>query len=270
MMLQKRDHSILASLARYGILSTKQIGDKYFSGVRHTTLMRRLRALEKENLIVRARGLPASMSAWYLSVKGVGASGASEIPRYTNQNVITHEVALSSVRMCLESVGLGADFTPERVLKRGYEWKRDDSESSKRVIPDGILVAAEGKKTHVVALELELQPKNHARLRNVLGQYAKMTNLTRVMYVASTRSIANLVLRQWDKVQLYNGSPEILVCLLEELLEKKDQARVFDIKRKPITLSLRFNCKTETKKSDEEATHKVSGQKGEPLSRQAA
>ena len=170
MILQSRDRKILSSLSRYGILSSGQIGELFFKNICHTTMMRRLRLLEKENFILRARGMPDSMSAWYLGSKGAKAIGAGAAIRYTNQNIIHHEVTLSEVRIVLESIELGHYFTTETELRRAYEWRRDGPENATRVIPDGAFVAEKSGRPHAVALEIELRPKNHARLHKVFTE----------------------------------------------------------------------------------------------------
>ncbi|MCM0604898.1 MAG: replication-relaxation family protein [Xanthomonadaceae bacterium] len=274
MILQKRDQNILASLSRYGILSSRQIGELFFKNIRHTTMMKRLRILEEENFILRAKGLPDSQSAWYLGAKGAKAIGVDEPGRYTNQNIVLHEVTLSDVRLVLESIGLGEDFTTETELRRQYEWRRDDPENATRVIPDGVFVAKASNRDHVVALEIELQPKNHARLHKIFTEYAKMSAFARVFYVVANKEIANLVLREWNKVRHFDRGPHIFLCLLDELKSEKDKANVWDSHFCKGQLAAIFDCKKPLLSSgasvDEKPTHPLSKSDDQELSRQAS
>ena len=274
MILQTRDQNILSSLSRFGILSSHQIGELFFKNIRHTTMMRRLRMLEKENFIVRAKGLPDSMSAWYLGRKGARAISCEEPVRYTNQNIILHEVNLSEVRLTLESIGLGNDFTSETELRRQYEWRRDDPANATRVIPDGIFVAGKNGKSFVVALEIEIQPKNWARLNKIFTEYAKMSAINRVFYVAGNPSIANLVIKEWKKVRHYDHSPSLFVCLLDELVRDKEKTRVYDYLGIQSPLSMIFDCEkpllSAERQVERKTTQGVSGNAEEGLIKMAS
>ena len=274
MILQTRDRELLFSLSRYGILSSEQIGELFFKGIRHTTMMKRLRMLEGENFILRARGLPDSMSAWYLSNKGAREINAPELSRYTNQNIIVHEVNLSAVRLILESMGIGEDFTSESDLRRQYKWNRNDEKNPERLIPDGIFVAPKNGKSYVIALELEIQPKNHAKLKKIFTEYANKSTIQRVLYVAGTASIANLVIREWKKCRRYESSPNLFVCLLDELKRDKEKVRLYDSMGIETPIHLIFDCKRkdviEAKQDGHAATHELSSFADESLSKRAS
>ena len=230
--------------------------------------------LEKENFIVRAKGLPDSMSAWYLGRKGARAINCEEPARYTNQNIIVHEVNLSAVRLVLESVGIGEDFTSESDLRRQYKWNRSEQKNAERLIPDGIFVASKNGKSYVVALELEIQPKNHARLKKVFTEYANKTSIHRVFYVAGTASIGNLVLKEWRKCRRYETSPNLFVCLLEELKRDKEKVRIYDSMGIETPMNLIFDCKMndviEAKEGGHASTQELSSFAEESLSKRAS
>jgi DNA-binding MarR family transcriptional regulator len=57
MKFTERDRNLLGTLSDFGLLSTKQIQHLIFQGIRKTTMLRRLRLLEKRNLIRRIKGL---------------------------------------------------------------------------------------------------------------------------------------------------------------------------------------------------------------------
>src|SRR5260370_34485285 len=125
MFLQKRDLKFLSVLSKYGILSTEQVTRLCFDKIAHTTVMRRLRKLEKENLILRQTGLPTGMFAWVLTSDGAKKIDAGEPCRYSNRNTVHHEVTLSDLRMLLESVGLGDNWTSETEMRRLKVWDRN-------------------------------------------------------------------------------------------------------------------------------------------------
>lgn len=167
MILQERDRNILTALAKYGVLSTKQIAALFFQGINHTTVMKRLRTLEAEGVILRSSGLPNAMSAWSLSINGARLIGAEEPCRYVNRNTLLHEVSISELRIALEGVGFGNDWTSEAELKKQFNYNSYQSDQNYKNIPDGIFIA----KTNtigVAALELELHAKNHQRYRKIL------------------------------------------------------------------------------------------------------
>lgn len=242
MILQPRDRELLARLARFGILSSSQIQVNTFKSIAHTTVMRRLRKLETESYIVRVKGLPGNESGWCLSMIGAKTVGTDNPIKYTNQNTTLHEVNLSEVRIALEGLGLASDFVSEAALRQQQEGARNFRERSQNSIPDGIFVAEIRDTPSVVAVELELQPKSHARYKKVFSDYARKSAIQFVWYIAGTIGIANTVIREWNKTERYGTSPKLLVSLLSELKEKKSNSRIFtaDMKHRP--LSDHFKC----------------------------
>ncbi len=70
MILQPRDHALLSKLAKYSVLSTRQIAKIAFDNIAHTTMMRRLRALEEEKYIHRGVPLDTGVNTWILGQEG--------------------------------------------------------------------------------------------------------------------------------------------------------------------------------------------------------
>ena len=156
MWLQPRDKEILSKLDRYGVLSTRQLKDIFFKGIANSTVLRRLRKLEKPNLIGRVHGLDEGLCAWTRAQKGASTIGARDTIRYSNRNAIEHEVTLSALRMSLESVGLGTDWITEVELKRRSFAQNRGHNRRDQVIPDGIFTTSYKEKPVVMAVELEL------------------------------------------------------------------------------------------------------------------
>jgi hypothetical protein len=225
MILQDRDRKLLFSLSKYGVLSTEQIANTFFVGVAHTTVMRRLRKLESESVILRLKGLPFAQSAWCLTVTGARRIEVQEPQRYSNQNVILHEVTLSGLRMCLEKINLGSDWISESDIRKDFTYSRTYNNTREQIIPDGVFVAKD-ISSGIVAVELELTPKSHARYRKILSQYALKDSIKWLWYVVSKKSIAITVLNQWLRVRRFTNSPILMYSVLEDLFCNLEKANV--------------------------------------------
>lgn len=225
MILQDRDRKILSALNRYGVLSTDQIAAQFFDGVAYTTVMRRLRKLEQDDVILRVRGLPNALNAWCLTISGGRTVGVEEPPTYTNQNTILHEVKLSELRLRLESMGLGNDWTSEQEIRKHFNYRSSRGGQDEQIIPDGVFVA-KSTATGVVAVELELHAKAHLRYRKILSQYAEKDSIRWIWYVVESTGIGNTVFSQWSKVRRYESSPRLMCSILSEVLKFGDDATI--------------------------------------------
>ncbi len=151
-----RDERLLRQLGDFGVLSTAQIRELFFVGVRKTTMLRRMRLLEERDLIRRLRGLPDGSHGWCLSLRCATALGFVGIGRRLNRHTLEHDVTLSQVRLALESVGLGTQWTPEHVL-RNEAWRaRKPHMPEPESIPDGVFTIEVAGKFLAVAVELEM------------------------------------------------------------------------------------------------------------------
>ncbi len=226
MILQDRDKNILTALAKYGVLSTKQIAVLFFRGINHTTVMKRLRMLESENMILRSSGLPNAMSAWSLSINGSRLIGTDEPSRYVNRNTLLHEVSISELRISLETIGLGNDWTSEAELKKQISFDYRAHDRTARNIPDGLFVA-KSNVIGVVAVELEFHAKNHQRYKKILSQYAEKDSIKWLWYVVKSQAIGDTVMGQWLKIQRYSYSPMLMISLLEDVLSIPRDANLY-------------------------------------------
>lgn len=224
--LLTRDKNILSMLAKYGVLSTERIAATFFEGVAHTTVMRRLRKLEKLGFILRLPGLPNAMNGWCLSKHGANAISVGDPFRYSNKNVLFHEVTLTDVRLTLDRVGIGENWTSEMEMRRARQWV-PNGWGEDVVIPDGVFVTDKNGKPAVVAVELELTPKNHARYDRLLRHYRQKDTLNHIWYIVATAGIGDLVRRKWSQLQRWDYSPTLIVSLLDEVLKDTRTARVW-------------------------------------------
>ena len=232
MKIQLRDKDILSGVYKYGILSTEQIGDLFFKNLHHTTIMRRLRILEKEKLILRIDSLPNNQSAWSLGTEGADFLRVEPPGRFTNRNTTLHDVSVSGVRIALERVGLCQNFSTEMELKKRINWKLDEKEKEFMQVPDGIFTAQakDGESTAVVALEVELNPKNHARYKRIVNQYLAKETIGFVWYVVKTEGIAKTIFEQWKKARRTNVSPTFLISWVENTKRDAEKLEVYSAK----------------------------------------
>ncbi len=254
MRIENRDLSLLAAITRYGILSTEQIQAKFFSGVAKTTMLRRLRILEDEELIRRIQGLPGGENAWIMTKHGYGATeNHDNPPKFNNQNTIRHEVALSGLRMRLERLGLGETFVPEWELKRRLA-ENDIKAAAEKQVPDGILITESEGRPASVALELELTAKGHARYKKVVGEYERKSKINFVWYLIKDDRIARMLMPLWKKRDCSENGPELLMTNHSDL--ERDGSRTL------LRRSDHPDCRIEElftlKLPDHKASHPVS------------
>ena len=228
MELQTRDLNLLTALDRFGILSSKQIENLFFERTHFTVVMRRLRILEKENLILRIDSLPSKMLAWSLSKKGAMAIQKVPQPRHTNRNTTLHDVTLSGVRIALEKIGMGKDFINELEIRRmdgiQNKGKRDTATQN----PDGFFVDQMKPDCldKVITLEVEVNPKSHARYAKILRYYMTRFDVSVVWYLVSKKGIIKPILHQWKRAERYQASPDIYFTEVDDLIAKGSSAEI--------------------------------------------
>src|ERR1700733_15078901 len=117
MIMTPRDFNFLENLSGYGILSTAHISNLFFPGVKRTTVLRRLRMIEKAKLIRRVHGLPEGMLSWVMTEFGIKTVGSGYPIKIPNRNTIGHDLGLVDLRISLDSIGLFDSWRPEHDLK---------------------------------------------------------------------------------------------------------------------------------------------------------
>lgn len=227
MRMQKRDENLMQYLSKYGVLSTDQIRKTLFQNTAQTTVLRRLRILEGEGLILRNDGLLSGGCAWGLSRKGASLIEAPLPFRFQNKNTLLHDVALTELRMSLEKIGAGENWSSEQEIKRRSSFQPGSGFMSTN-IPDAIFVANKNGENKVIALELELTPKGHLRYKNIFSNYMSRTSLSYVWYVVRDQKIMRLIFSMWEKIKKYPHSPELLVSLFADILHHPESAKLSD------------------------------------------
>ena len=198
--LTERDHALFRKLGDFGALSTAQVRELFFKDIRTTTMLRRLRLLEKRELLRRIHGLSDGSHGWCLTKRCAKQLGVEGIFRNLNRNSLEHDVTLSQVRMSLESVGLGATWVPEHVLR--FKAWQDRSQSGKvpENVPDGIFTVEKSGQYLAVAVELEMTEKNSDRYAKSLKAYFWKQSLAMIWYLVPNKALGLKLERIWKKM----------------------------------------------------------------------
>lgn len=218
MRMVERDNKLLEQLASFGVLSTRQISKIFFEAVAKTTVLRRLRALEKENLIRRAIGLPEGELSWALTTDGLRRLGSGLPPKFVNRNSVEHDILLSALRLSLNSVGLGENWVAEHVLKAKRLTNQGRSDDFKAV-PDGLFTTSFKDRPVSIAVELEIQPKSKDRYRKILERYAYLKNVFAVWYFVRSESLGELLCGIYDDVRSAESDrPQLIWSMIDDAL----------------------------------------------------
>ena len=110
MILQPRDLKLLDLLNRYNLMSTNQIYRLVFSGLANSTMLRRLRLLEKNKYINQSAILDNYSRTWQLSSKALDVIPDATVFKILNRNTINHDILITEVRIKLEKFGLAKDW----------------------------------------------------------------------------------------------------------------------------------------------------------------
>jgi DNA-binding Lrp family transcriptional regulator len=205
MKFTERDKKLLRTLSDFGLLSTKQIQRLVFPKIRKTTMLRRLRLLEKRNLIRRIKGLNDGNLCWCLTTVGASSLGIEYPLRHINKNSLEHDITLNEVRLSLKTVSLGENWTSEHVL-RAKTWKYKKSNSlEQNIIPDGIFTSKARTGYHAIAVELELSRKSKSRYRKILQSYHKKQHIGLLWYLVSNKNLGKLLEQEWNKIDKTNS-----------------------------------------------------------------
>jgi hypothetical protein len=194
--------------------------------------------------------------------------GVEEPPTYTNQNTILHDVKLSGLRLCLERMGLGTDWTSEQEIRKHFNYRTSRGGQDEQIIPDGVFVA-KSAATGVVAVELELHAKAHLRYRKILTQYAEKDSIRWIWYVVESAGIGNTVFSQWNKIRRYEKSPRLMCSIFSEVLKFGDDATIHflgDEKRKIREEFITSPLLSESRTNPKSSAHGVSKLNEDPLS----
>ncbi len=193
MILQEHDHKLFRQLIRFGLLSTPQISALVFPGIATATMLRRLRLLERGHYVRRGVTLADATNTWIIGTKGIEVLGFGNQYHFTNRNGIQHDVFLTDVRIALERLGLGKDWTPEFEI-RAARMRNEGRTRHPPLIPDGLMIESIRGESKAIAMELELTRKSHRRYGRILDRYA-IKSVHRIWYIVNHLGTANAILK---------------------------------------------------------------------------
>ncbi|MCC7405021.1 MAG: replication-relaxation family protein [Bdellovibrionales bacterium] len=218
MILTSRDIAILKDLQRYGLFTTKKLSERHFPGVAMTTVLRRLRTLERGGHIQRIAGLEAGLNAWALTKASAKAllpqPSKAHFPRF----ILDHDLKLVDLRLSLEAAGISHSWRPEHEIRANVAAKYGLKNIAERVIPDGLMAVEIGGLREAVAVELELSPKNQRRYRRLFADYGTKKNLWGFWYVVQSATIGRQLMRAARESWHRGNCPFFLWSKLDDIL----------------------------------------------------
>jgi DNA-binding Lrp family transcriptional regulator len=228
MALTNRDKILLSVLQSYGCLRTSEIAMKVFSGIRTTTVLRRLRRLEERSYIQKICGLESTERLWALTEKTMQSflEGAAKI--HFPKAILEHDSRLSSLRLRLEELKVAESWVPEHEIRRQVATRYGVKEGARKVIPDGLMgTEVDGVKVSI-AVELELTNKNQLRYRDILRDYSAKKNVWAVWYVTQSQSTDRQILKAKRSLYLIDDRPRILFSNVDDVTANGLSARIYN------------------------------------------
>lgn len=227
MVITERDTGLLKKLSQYGMLSTKQINFLCFNSIAQTTVLRRLRALEKNKYIKRILGLESHEVLWSVIPKGAVLAEVPVPKWHWSKNLLEHDFKLVSLRLALEGSGLSHSWITEHEIRSSIFRTNGFRDAKDKLIPDGLMgIEIDGKKQSL-AIELELTLKNRDKLRKTLSRYKDKNGIVGVWYIVPFVSILNSITMNWRKAYSINKNACLYLSLLPDLLKNPLEAKVF-------------------------------------------
>lgn len=226
MICTLRDQNILKRLGDFGVLTTAQVAKDFFPNTAMTTVRRRMRALEKAEMIYRVDGLDFGGVGWALTKNAAKKLGQLHGARRFSRNSLKHDVALSEVRNVLEKAGLARNWVPEHVLKTKALSKNRHRRDDSAFVPDAIFSLKGGDRTRVVALEVELHAKSKERYETILSRYKYKNSLSAIWYLVTSEALGISLESIWRKVNSNQSSDKLLWSHLSEILQDPLSASV--------------------------------------------
>lgn len=225
-MITARDVELFKKLSKYGMLSTKQVGQLVFKSIATTTVLRRLRLLEAGFYVKRIRGLESQDVLWVLQNRGAILAEVEVPKRHWSKNMLSHDFKLLSLRLALEASGISQNWTPEHLIRSNVFKKNGFRAAKEKLIPDGLMGIEVNGFSQSVAVELELTMKDTKRYEQIFRRYTDKRELHAIWYVGTTDGIVNLVYRTWRKVKSLYRLPNLYVSYLDEVMKDPLKARL--------------------------------------------
>lgn len=228
MVLTARDKNLLSMLSQMGFLTTGQLARKVFGGIAVTTVLRRLRVLEKSGYISRIEGLKHNENGWCLTIKGADEIGFLFPKRRFNRASLPHDVMLADLRLILEDQGIAHSWIPEHEIRSKMAKRHGVKQMESRTVPDGIIGVEYREIKYSVAIELELNYKNQSRYRDIFWSYRNKDRLLAVWYLVPTKNFGESLSRYWARHIGENSKPWFLYSVVDDVLKNGASAEIHD------------------------------------------
>lgn len=230
-----RDKKLFELLARYEVMSSKQIRELAYPDVIETNFFRRLRELEKAKMIKRRGPMLDHSYAWLLGSEGKHRMGFGERDLFKTRLTLEHDVALTQVRLALDSIGVGKKLVPESELRRRARHQRVGYREKTKpvVVPDGLFPVLIKERAEVFALEVELTLKSKQRYFELFKRYLKMEGIYAIWYVVPNKSMGDRILMEWESFfqkldREYSRSKILCYSVLDEFTARPRAAIIHD------------------------------------------
>lgn len=229
MRLTNRDLEIFKLISKAAILTTAQIERTVFKGVATTTVLRRLRKLEKAKFIERVEGLPNHELAWALTLKGAESVDYLNPKRHFHRLNLVHDVKLADLRLVLEDAKIAQSWIPEHEVRSIKAKKYGVKQIANQSIPDGIMSVSYDGMMESVVIEMELHYKNKDRYRQIFQSYIGRGNVKAVWYFVPSESLGKHLEKLWVK-SVGKYGPWFFWSLVDDVLENgaSSKIRYFD------------------------------------------
>lgn len=225
MRLTKRDLEIFKLISKTAILTTMQIKKEVFKEIATTTVLRRLRKLEKAKYIERIEGLPSHELAWALTLKGADVVGYLNPKRNFHRLSLVHDVKLSDLRLMLEGHGIAHSWIPEHEIRSAMARKHGLKRMQSQFVPDGIMSVKYREVMESIVIELELNYKNKNRYRDIFQSYVGKSNVKAVWYFVPSESLGRHLEKLWTKYVGHYG-PWLFWSLVDDVLANGGEATI--------------------------------------------
>jgi DNA-binding HxlR family transcriptional regulator len=227
MVITKRDLILLKKLHQYGMLSTNHVNKYVFNDIAQTTVLRRLRGLEREKLITKIVGLESMERLWALTEKGAELVSLKLLKRHFAKGLLEHDYQLLALRLKLEGNGIAHSWIPEHELRSKVFQKYGMKNARHQLIPDGLMGVDVAGKKESVAIELELTMKNERRYYHLFKRYFGVSSTYAVWYVVKTMGQVRQLLKLWNQLSHNSRGIRLYVSLLDQVMKDPLKATIY-------------------------------------------
>lgn len=226
--LTERDQKLIRTLFEYGVLTSRQIGSWFFNGIQKTTVLRRLRLLQKGKYIRKRGTLNDGTAVFMTGENGIQVTG-EKLPFTTYPNfLLEHEIQIGNLRWFLEGAGAVKSWMTERALRSEIAIRHSHRDRSKFIVPDALILFRHFQRSDAkVALEMELHLKSNSRYREKFRRMDESPVFT--WYVTKTISMAIKLLNLVNQYAPSYAKDGVGVSILEEIEAHKLDAKLYRI-----------------------------------------